>query len=57
MQWRFFFSSQWIKVSLCVSKHKLHAHSLPVMYLHRNWVHYIFSFFFFFFSLFLNQRE
>lgn len=50
-----FFFSQWIKVSLCVSKHKPHAHSLPAMYLHRNWVHYIFGFFFF--SLFLNQRE
>lgn len=41
---RAFFLSQWIKVSLCVSKHKPHAHSLPA---HRNWVHYIFLPFFF----------
>lgn len=45
-----FVFSQWIKVSLCVSKHKPHAHSLPAMYLHRNWVHYIFLAFFFFFK-------
>lgn len=42
---RAFLLSQWIKVSLCVSKHKPHAHSLLA---HRNWVRYIFLPFFFF---------
>lgn len=51
---RAFFLSQWIKVSLCVSKHKPHAHSLPA---HRNWVHYIFLPFFFFLKKKVNVNE